>query len=71
MHHTHELPNSEEDVKLIGVYSSNAEAELAVKRASCLPGFKESPDGFSVSECTIDEDDWKEGFFTWRPDTDD
>lgn len=64
-----------EDVKLIGVYSSLASAQDAVRRLASMPGFKDAPeirnpeiddeeDGFYIDEYEIDRDHWEEGFFT-------
>ena len=64
LHHVHELPGGEEDVKLIGVYSSPQAAEDARKRAASLSGFADAPEGFTVDRYRLDEDDWTEGFIT-------
>lgn len=52
----------EEDVKLIGVYSSRENAESVVSRYKKLKGFRAYPDGFSIDEYQLDKDYWKEGF---------
>jgi hypothetical protein len=73
--HFHILPGDVEDVKLIGVYSSAMSAHSAVSRLRQQPGFNEHPDivdpstesdeqGFHVSEVTLDEDHWAEGYVT-------
>ena len=74
--HLHVLPGEEEDVKLIGVYSSRGVALAAVARVGGQPGFRESPrlvnpeiegssaEGFYVDEYVIDRDHWEEGFVT-------
>ncbi len=54
----------EEDVKLVGVYSSREKASAAVARTSRLPGFSEAPDGFHVDEYPLDQDQWAEGYVT-------
>ena len=62
-----------EDVKLIGVYSSRAEAEAAVERKRKFPGFAdfsrivdplkdEEASGFYIDEMQLDRDAWSEGF---------
>jgi hypothetical protein len=63
VHHVHELGDCE-DTKLIGVYSSQVGANLAVGRAMVQPGFRENPNGFSVEEYEVDKDHWVEGFVT-------
>ncbi len=62
--HVHELPDGEEDGKLIGVYSSRELAEQARLRALGSPGFREIPEGFIVDRYTVDEDHWTEGYVT-------
>lgn len=52
------------DVKVIGLYSSEAAAREAIERLRAQPGFCDSPDGFSLDLYRLDEDHWTEGFFT-------
>lgn len=69
------LPQQEEDVKLVGAYSSRQSALAAVKRLSTAPGFSDHPDvvessysgtgmgeGFHISEYRVDEDHWTSGY---------
>jgi hypothetical protein len=65
--HVHELSPEQEDVKIIGIYSTQAQAEAAQKRAKRLPGFKDVPEGFSIDAYELDEDNWVEGFWTYVP----
>lgn len=60
--HVRALPNGEEGAKLIGVYKTVDDAELAQKRVQQQLGFRDMPDGFQVSEYTVGEDHWTEGF---------
>jgi hypothetical protein len=60
--HVSRMPNGEEDIKLIGVYSTEAKAEKARVRSSRLSGFSDAPDGFEVGSYTVDRDSWTEGF---------
>jgi hypothetical protein len=62
--HVHELPDGEEDAKLIGVYSTREKAEEARHRVASQPGFREHPDGFQVSDYRLDQDHWTEGYVT-------
>jgi homoserine kinase type II len=62
--HIHELPNGEEDEKLLGVYRDREGAEAARKRVADKPGFRETPKGFEISEYVVDRDHWTEGFVT-------
>lgn len=62
LHHTNIINESEEEVKLIGVYSSGAEAEKAIQRKLQFPGFCDFPEGFHIDEYEVDRDAWSEGF---------
>lgn len=67
------LPQEEEDVKLIGVYTTREAAELAVGRLSQQPGFRDHPkivdfekdvdqQGFHIDMYPLDLDHWAEGY---------
>ena len=45
-----------EDVKLIGVYSTEAAAERAIQRLLKQPGFSEYPNDFHLDRYEIDVD---------------
>ncbi len=62
LHHVREDDEFGEDAKLIGVYRSQAIAELAIDRLSSLPGFRDYPAGFEIDKWTLDQDHWEEGF---------
>lgn len=62
--HLHELPNGEEDVKMIGVYATQRDAEDAVTRTKQLPGFCDALDGFTIDAYSIGKDHWTEGYVT-------
>ncbi len=55
-------PDGDEDVKVIGIYSTRDAAQQAVDRTVKLPGFRDHPDGFDIDEYTVDADYWKSGF---------
>lgn len=63
--HTHDLGDDEEDQKLIGVYASEADAELARQRTIVLPGFRDAPEGFVIDRYPVGRDHWEEGYFTY------
>ena len=65
VHHTKPLPDDEEDVKLLGVFSSEEKAQHTVDFARSLPGFSETPDCFSIDKYQVDRRAWTEGFITW------
>jgi hypothetical protein len=64
LQHVHSFDNGEEDVKMIGVYSSLEQAEEAIERLSAKPGFSDSPEGFVVDRYVLNEDCWTEGYIT-------
>ena len=51
-----------EDVKIIGVYSSKENAGDAINRLRNQPGFKDHSNGFNIDEYEINKDHWVEGF---------
>jgi homoserine kinase type II len=61
--HAHDL-EEEVDVKLLGVYSSEQNAQEAKQRASTKPGFADAPDGFQIGCYELDKDEWTDGFAT-------
>jgi homoserine kinase type II len=56
----------EEDVKFIGVYRVRSDADAAVGRLRLLPGFRDHPNGFEVTEYELNKDHWIEGFISWK-----
>ncbi len=75
LQHLHVLPHGEENVKTIGIYSSEEAALSAVNRLKSQPGFRdfpkivnpetdEQPDGFYIDAYPIDQDYWQEGYET-------
>jgi hypothetical protein len=73
VHHVHILPRGEEDVKMIGVYRSDALAREAIARLRTQPGFSALPEiytdgdgdeGFSIDAYELDKDHWCEGYVT-------
>jgi hypothetical protein len=74
LQHVHTVSDGEEedeDIKLIGVYSTDAQALAAISRLSTRPGFRDHLDGFHISPLTLDKDQWSEGFVRWREVIDD
>lgn len=63
LQHVHELED-DEDVKMIGVYSTCETAEQAIQRMLIQPGFSGAPDGFHISRYRLDDDHWTEGYVT-------
>ena len=61
LQHSYEVMD-DEDVKVIGVYSSEMAARAAIERLKEQPGFRDHPDGFHVDRYPLDKDHWTEGF---------
>jgi homoserine kinase type II len=64
LHHVAREDTPDEDVKLIGVYSTRVLAEAAVARMCSLPGFRDYPSGFEIDEYRLDRDHWGDGFIS-------
>ncbi len=67
LQHEHELDDDTTDVKMIGLYRSEAEARTAQQRLGSAPGFREHRDGFSIDAYELGQDHWTEGFETAGP----
>lgn len=61
LHHVRE-DDEDEDIKLIGVFSSEEKAIEVRNSIIDQPGFKDYPDGFSVDRYVLDKVSWAEGF---------
>lgn len=64
IHHTsiNRDNDDDENVKLIGVFSSKKNAIEAIEKLKLQPGFKDEIDNFSTDEYTVNEICWSEGF---------
>jgi len=62
--HSHDLGNGETDDKLIGVYTSETEANAARIRKLQFEGFRDFPEGFLIEKYELNHDYWSEGYFT-------
>ncbi|MGH9436540.1 MAG: DUF7336 domain-containing protein [Terriglobia bacterium] len=64
--HIHVHEDGEEDVKVIGIYSSRENALKATERLKLQPGFRDTPNDFYIDPYGLDEDNWTDGFMTIR-----
>lgn len=64
LYHIRNEDTDDEDVKLIGMYSSYELAEKAQERTKYKPGFIDYPDDFQIFDDVINRDGWVEGFIT-------
>ena len=62
LQHTQGSEDGDENVKFIGVYSSQEKAQAAVTRIGRVPGFSDDPGGFHIDEYRIDQDQWVDGY---------
>jgi len=65
LHHVRKDDEYGDDAKMIGVYSFEGSAIAAIAAISRLadqPGFRDYPEGFSISPYVLDRDHWAEGF---------
>ena len=67
LRHVHENTPENEDVKMIGAYSTEDEAKKAIERLQGQPGFCDTPEGFEITRYTLDQDHWTEGYITVWP----
>jgi hypothetical protein len=63
--HSHEVGPGATDDKLIGVYSTHAEAEEAKVRTMQREGFKDAPEGFEIVQYELNKDEWSDGYISW------
>lgn len=54
-----------DDVKLLGVYSTEQRAQERIHEAQTLPGFRDEPDCFFITTFQVDKDEWTSGYFTY------
>ncbi|MBU3890982.1 hypothetical protein [Methylosinus sp. KRF6] len=54
----------DERAKFIGVYRTEADAKAAIQRLRDKPGFCDYPEGFEISRCPLNKDNWPKGFIT-------
>ena len=54
---------TDDDENLLGVYSTEDNAQKNIEKWKSIDKFREHPDGFIIGKYILDEDDWKEGFF--------
>lgn len=65
LQHCYEINNCEE-IKTIGIYSTEEIAQDVIRKIILLPGFKDFPESFHIDKYALDEDNWKEGFIKWN-----
>ena len=62
--HLHDFGDDREEVKIIGVYETEADAHAAVARLEDKPGFCDRIEGFHVTEYEVNKDHWQDGYVT-------
>ncbi len=61
LHHTITRGDAEDD-KIIGVYSTRAEAEAAIERLKNKPGFRDPRGEFGIGPYKLNRDHFGDGF---------
>ena len=61
LQHSYEKDGYDE-TKFIGVYSTNEQAEQAVKRLKERPGFRDRQTDFHIDKYELNQDHWTEGY---------
>ncbi len=64
LQHSREVGDDEEDIKLIGVFSSEEKGQEAIETLRGKPGFSQYLDGFSLDRYELDHVWWSDGFVT-------
>ncbi|WP_018694371.1 DUF7336 domain-containing protein [Algicola sagamiensis] len=64
--HEHVYDDEDGDIKMVGIYSSEAKAKEAVEMLKERPGFSAAPDGFLIDVYQLDETHWLEGYSLHR-----
>jgi homoserine kinase type II len=62
--HTHDRGDDDEDVKFIGVFSTEESGRKAMEQLLQQPGFSSAPEGFCLEAHELDEVQWAEGYVT-------
>jgi len=57
-----------EEIRLVGIYSSEAKAEAALAEVRRQPEFRDHPESLAIYGDALDEIDWREGYVTLAPD---
>jgi hypothetical protein len=72
LQHSYETLSGDDEVKTIGIYSTNTNAIEAIERLNKQPGFRDLPECFIVDKYDLDKDHWTEGFVVIvNPESDD
>ena len=68
VYHEFEYPEEVDNVRFIGLFSEQIDADRVIEYLRAKPGFKRYADGFTVGTYQLDKDHWTEGFITTHPD---
>ncbi len=62
LQHVAREDTDDEDIKVLGIYSTQEQAEIAIEQLKLLPGFDRYPDSFHVGKYELDKLEWSRGF---------
>jgi hypothetical protein len=60
--HVFEYSDGHDNLRVIGVFSSDRKARAAIRQVRKKPGFRERKRKFEVSRCVLDSAYWTEGY---------
>lgn len=66
VNHGRPAPYYDEEIKLIGIFSTRQNARAAVAYLKAKPGFSKPGGRFFVEPCRLDEIWWNTGYVTWN-----
>lgn len=64
--HERESPEGHDDLKIIGIFETAAQAHAAIESLRDKEGFRDYPEGFEVSELELGQVGWTEGFISGK-----
>ena len=65
LYHVRYEDTDDEDVQIIGIYSSRKQAKLALERMKKKTGFIDFPNDFQIVQSVLNREGWVDGFITW------
>lgn len=62
LEHVRRTVDSDDDMKVIGIFATESQAQAAIKQLKTQPGFKDYPDGFHIDAYPLGQINWSSGF---------
>jgi hypothetical protein len=67
LRHANEFEDGHEDVKIIGIYRTRADAQAVLVWIKEGPGFRDHLDGFAIEPYVLNRTEWRDGYVTGYP----